>query len=140
MSEQGETARHRIVQPDGWAPAKGYANGVLADNGVLYVGGQIGWNAEKVFESNDFVGQMRQALENVRAVVEAAGGEVTDITRLTWYITNKREYLARQHEVGEVYREIFGRHFPAMAMVIVAGLIEDEALVEIEATAVLPQN
>ncbi len=140
MSDSTETTRHRIVQPDGWAPAKGYANGVLADNGVLCVGGQIGWNADKVFESHDFIGQMRQALENVRAVVEAAGGEVSDITRLTWYITDKREYLARQREVGEVYREVMGRHFPAMAMVVVAGLIEDEALVEIEATAVLPTS
>ncbi len=137
MSDSSETARHRIVQPNDWAPAKGYANGVLADNGVLYVGGQIGWNAAKVFESHDFVGQMRQALLNVRAVVEAAGGTVGDITRLTWYITDKREYLARQREVGDVYREVFGRHFPAMAMVVVAGLIEDDALVEIEATAVL---
>ena len=137
MSDVIPNTRHRTVQPDGWAPAKGYANGVLADNGVLFVGGQIGWNADKVFESKDFIGQMRQALENVRAIVEAAGGEVGDIARLTWYITDKREYLARQREVGEVYREVFGRHFPAMAMVVVAGLIEDDALVEIEATAVL---
>ncbi len=140
MSDSTATTRHRNVQPDGWAPAKGYANGVLADNGLLFVGGQIGWNSDKVFESHDFIGQMRQALLNVRAVVEAAGGEVGDITRLTWYITDKREYLARQREVGEVYREVFGRHFPAMAMVVVAGLIEDDALVEIEATAVLSQK
>ena len=140
MSDSTATGRHRIVQPDGWAPAKGYANGVLADNGALYVGGQIGWNADQVFESRDFIGQMRQALQNVRAVVEAAGGGVGDITRLTWYITDKREYVARQREVGAVYREVMGRHFPAMAMVVVAGLIEDEALVEIEATAVLART
>ncbi len=137
MNSHDAESRHRTIQPQDWAPARGYANGVLADNGVLYVGGQIGWNADKVFESHDFIGQMRQALDNVRTVVEAAGGEVGDITRLTWYITDKREYLARQREVGEVYRQVFGRHFPAMAMVVVAGLIEDDALVEIEATAVL---
>ncbi len=140
MSNSAPPTRHRIVQPDGWAVAKGYANGVLADNGVLYIGGQIGWNADKVFESHDFIGQMRQALLNVRVIVEAAGGGVADITRLTWYITDKREYLACQREVGEVYREVMGRHFPAMAMVVVAGLIEDDALVEIEATAVLPTS
>ena len=138
MSGPNDNGRQSVIRPDGWAPAKGYANGVLTDNGLLFVGGQIGWNADKVFESRDFIGQMRQALANVRAVVEAAGGEVADITRLTWYVTDKHEYLTRQREVGEVYREVFGRHFPAMAMVVVAGLIEDEALLEIEATAVLP--
>ena len=128
---------HDVIQPDGWAKAKGYANGVRAKDGTLYVGGQIGWNADQVFESHDFIGQMEQALRNIVAVVEKAGGQVSDIVRLTWYVTDKKEYLARQAEVGAVYRDVLGRHFPAMTMVVVAGLIEDEALVEIEATAVL---
>ena len=131
---------HEIIQPEGWAPAKGYANGVLTEDGRLFVGGQIGWTAEQVFEVHDFVGQTEQALRNIRAVVEAAGGAPEHITRLTWYVTDKREYLARQRETGEAYRRVMGRHFPAMTMVVVAGLIEDEALVEIEATAVIPKG
>lgn len=126
-----------IVQPDGWLPAKGYANGVLSRDGTLYVGGQIGWNAEQKFESDDFIGQMTQALKNIVAVVEAAGGKVEDIVRLTWFVTDKREYLARQAEVGHAYRAVLGRHFPAMTMVVVSQLVEDQALVEIEATAEL---
>lgn len=129
---------HEVIHPEGWAPAKGYANGMKAPGGQVFVGGQIGWTAAKVFESHDFVGQTEQALRNVVAVVEAAGGGPEHIVRLTWYVTDKREYLARQREVGEVYRRVIGRHFPAMTMVVVAGLVEDEALVEIEATAVVP--
>ncbi|WP_195822293.1 RidA family protein [Roseobacter sp. MH60115] len=128
---------HRIIDPDGWAPAKGYANGVLTDDGHLFVGGQIGWNAAQRFETHDFIGQMTQALRNILQVVEEAGGAAADITRLTWYVTDKKEYLSRQSEVGAAYRSVLGRHFPAMTMVVVADLIEDEALVEIEATAVL---
>lgn len=123
------------IQPDDWAPAKGYANGMLAPDGTLYLGGQIGWNADKVFETYDFIGQMEQALCNIVAVIEAAGGQVTDITRLTWFVVDKKEYVARQREVGEVYRRVLGRHFPAMSMLVVAGLVEDAALIEIEATA-----
>ncbi len=126
---------HRIIHPEGWAPAKGYANGVLTEGGRLYVGGQIGWTAQQRFESTDFVGQTEQALRNILAVVHAAGGRARDIVRLTWYVTDKREYLARQAEIGVAYRRVLGKHFPAMTMVVVAGLIEDEALVEIEATA-----
>ena len=125
----------KIIQPSGWAPAKGYANGMLSENGVLYVGGQIGWTAEQVFETHDFIGQMEQALRNILEVVEAAGGTAESITRLTWFVIDKKEYAARQREVGEVYRRVLGRHFPAMSMLIVAGLVEDEALLEIEATA-----
>lgn len=128
---------HQVIHPDGWVPAKGYANGMLTPDGRLFVGGQIGWNAAQVFETHDFVGQMEQALRNLLAVVEAAGGQAADIVRLTWYVTDKTEYAARQREVGEVYRRVLGRHFPAMTMVVVAGLIEDDALIEIEATAVL---
>lgn len=126
------------IHPEGWTPAKGYANGIVAEGRVLFVGGQIGWNAEQVFEARDFIGQMKQALRNIVAVVKTAGGTVADITRLTWYVTDKSEYLASQAAVGAAYREIMGYHFPAMTMVVVAGLVEDDAKVEIEATAVLP--
>lgn len=128
---------HKVIQPEGWAAAKGYANGILTKDGTLYVGGQIGWTAEQRFESHDFIGQMEQALRNIMDVVTAAGGVAEDITRLTWYVTDKAEYMARQSEVGAVYRAVLGRHFPAMTMVVVAGLVEDEALLEIEATAVI---
>ena len=125
----------KIIQPDGWAPAKGYANGMLSSEGILHIGGQIGWNAQQVFEHHDFVGQMEQTLQNIAGIVTAAGGEIADIVRLTWFITDKREYLARQKEVGAAYRKVFGRHFPAMSVVVVKELIEDDALIEIEATA-----
>ena len=127
---------HRAVMPHGWAPAKGYANGILTHGNTLFVGGQIGWNAEQKFETHDFIGQMEQTLKNIVSVVTEAGANIEDITRLTWYVVDKKEYLARQREVGEAYRRVMGRHFPAMTMVVVAGLIEDEALIEIEATAV----
>jgi enamine deaminase RidA (YjgF/YER057c/UK114 family) len=130
----------KTIQPDGWAPAKGYANGMLSEDGTLYVGGQIGWTKEQVFESHDFIGQMEQALRNIVDVVEAAGGQVTDITRLTWFVIDKAEYAARQREVGEVYRRVLGRHFPAMSMLVVAGLVEDDALLEIEATAYIGKS
>lgn len=128
---------HHIINPDGWAPAKGYANGVLTETGHLFVGGQIGWNAQQKFETHDFIGQMTQALRNLLDVVEKAGGTAGSITRLTWYITDKKEYMARQSEVGVAYRGVLGRHFPAMTMIVVADLVEDDALVEIEATAVI---
>lgn len=128
---------HQIISPPGWAPPKGYANGVLAENGLLFVAGQVGWNARQEFESDDFIGQMEQALRNILAVVETAGGKASDITRLTWFVTAKDDYLARQREIGESYRRIMGRHFPAMSLVVVAGLVEDGALLEIEATAVI---
>lgn len=126
---------NQIIHPEGWAPAKGYANGVLTPDGILYVGGQIGWTAAQVFESHDFIGQMEQALRNILDVVTAAGGTAADIVRLTWYVTDKAEYVARQREVGEVYRKVLGRNFPAMTMVVVSALVEDDALLEIEATA-----
>lgn len=131
---------NKVIVPAGWAPAKGYANGIATEHGHLFVGGQIGWNTEQVFETDDFVAQMEQALRNVAAVVEAAGGTPADIVRLTWYIVDKKQYLARQREVGDAYRRVMGRNFPAMAMVVVAGLIEDRALIEIEATAVIPTD
>lgn len=128
---------HKIIHPEGWAPAKGYANGVLTRDGTLYVGGQIGWDADQKFAEGGFIAQMEQALLNIRAVVEAAGGKPEDITRLTWYVTDKADYVNNQRAVGEAYRRVLGRHFPAMTMVVVKELIEDQAVVEIEATAVL---
>lgn len=126
---------NKIIHPKGWAPAKGYANGVLTPDGTLQVAGQIGWNGDQLFEVHDFIGQMEQTLKNVLAVVEAAGGTAADVTRLTWYVTDKKEYVANQKAVGETYRRIFGRNFPAMTMVVVSALVEDAALLEIEATA-----
>jgi enamine deaminase RidA (YjgF/YER057c/UK114 family) len=128
---------HQVIQPEGWLKARGYSNGIVASGKTLYVGGQIGWNAQQEFETNDFIGQMEQALRNIVDVVEAAGGKVTDLVRLTWYVIDKKEYVARQREVGEAYRRVLGKHFPSMTMVVVSALVEDAALIEIEATAVL---
>ncbi|SNR51285.1 RidA family protein [Puniceibacterium sediminis] len=126
---------HRIIHPEGWKPAKGYANGMLGADGTLYVAGQIGWTGDQVFEAKDFIGQMEQALRNILAVVEAAGGTAADILRMTWFVTDKSTYLAHQAEIGKTYQAVLGRHFPAMTMVVVLALVEDEALLEIEATA-----
>jgi enamine deaminase RidA (YjgF/YER057c/UK114 family) len=125
----------KTIHPEGWAPTLGYANGMLATDGVLHIGGQIGWNADKRFVAKDFIGQMEQALKNVVTVVEAAGGTATNIARMTWFVKDKGEYLANQRAVGEAYRRVMGKHFPAMSMVVVLDLIEDEAHIEIEATA-----
>jgi enamine deaminase RidA (YjgF/YER057c/UK114 family) len=131
----------RIIHPDGWAPALGYANGMLMPDGTLHIGGQIGWTRDKQFEATGFIGQMEQALDNVADIVRAAGGEVSDVGRLTWFIKDKVEYLAYQKEIGQAYRRVFGRHFPAMSMLVVKDLIEDAALLEIEATAYIkPAN
>lgn len=123
------------INPPDWKKPKGYANGMLVDGTRLYTGGQIGWNRDQVFEHRDFVGQTEQTLRNIADIVTAAGGSVRDIVRLTWFVTDKREYVSRQREVGEAYQRVMGRHFPAMSLLVVAGLVEDEALVEIEATA-----
>ncbi|HEX5501579.1 MAG TPA: RidA family protein [Thermomicrobiales bacterium] len=130
----------RILQPEGWARPRGYANGVAAAGTTIVVAGQIGWNARGEFETDDFVAQVRQALQNVVAVLAAAGAGPERLTRLTWYITDKREYLAAAREVGRVYREVIGAHYPAMTLVQVAALLEDRAKVEIEATAVIPDE
>ena len=131
-------AHHAIVQPEGWAPPKGYANGVLASGRQLFVGGQIGWNAQCQFESDDLVDQVRQALRNCLTVVQAAGGSAGHIARMTWYLVDKKAYASRLKEIGAAYREVMGRNFPAMTAVQVVSLVEDRALVEIEVTAVLP--
>ncbi|HDZ49521.1 hypothetical protein LCGC14_0029710 [marine sediment metagenome] len=131
---------HQLLHPSHWKPAIGYANGVLASGQTVFVGGQIGWNADQVFESDDFVVQVNQALQNIVAILKEANAGPEHIVRLTWYVTDKREYLARLKEVGGAYREVLGKHFPAMTMVQVAGLVEDQAKVEIEATAVIPAD
>ncbi|MEO7455781.1 MAG: RidA family protein [Gemmatimonadaceae bacterium] len=132
-------SRQATLAPAGWAPAKGYANGMVAQGRIVALAGQIGWNpATAAFESDDLVAQVRQALANVATLVREAGGEPAHVIRLTWFLTDRDGYLSRQAEIGAAYREVMGRHFPAMSVVIVAGLIESRALVEIEATAVLP--
>ena len=127
-----------VLQPPGWATPKGYANGVAATGRQVFVAGMIGWNADQRFDSDDFVAQVRQALVNVVAVLAEAGAGPRHITRMTWYLTDKREYLARGKEVGAVFREVVGDYAIAMTAVVVAALIEDRAKVEIEVTAVVP--
>jgi enamine deaminase RidA (YjgF/YER057c/UK114 family) len=130
---------NRSLLPPGWAKPKGYANGVAARGTIISVAGQIGWNpATGRFESDDFVAQAKQALANIVAVLKEAGAGPEHLVRLTWYVVDKREYVQRLAEVGEAYRAVIGRHFPAMTLVAVAALVEDRARIEIEATAVLP--
>ncbi len=126
----------KILQPSGWAPARGYANGVAARGTQIYVGGQIGWNAQQQFESDDFIAQTAQALRNIVAVLQEAGAGPEHMVRMTWYIVDRVEYNARLKELGQVYREVMGRSFPAMTCVQVAALVEARAKVEIEVTAV----
>jgi enamine deaminase RidA (YjgF/YER057c/UK114 family) len=130
---------HRILQPAGWAAPRGYANGVEARGRVVFVAGQIGWNPEAAaFETDDFVGQVDQALRNVAAVLAEAGAGPEHLVRMTWYVTDRAAYAANTRAIGRVWRESFGRHYPAMTLVVVAGLLEERARVEIEATAVVP--
>ena len=126
------------LQPEGWAPAKGYANGIAARGTQIYVGGQIGWNAQQQFETDDFIAQTRQTLQNVVAVLKEAGAGPEHMVRMTWYVIDRVEYNARLKELGGVYREVMGKNFPAMSCVQVAALMEARAKVEIEVTAVLP--
>lgn len=129
---------HTILQPAGWAKPKGYANGVAAQGRFVFVGGQIGWNAESRFETDDLVGQVRQTLQNVVDVLAEAGAKPEHVTTMTWYLTDKKDYLANLEGIGKVYREVMGRNFPAMAVVEVTALVEDRAKVEIQAMAVVP--
>ena len=128
----------QFLQPDGWVPPRGYANGVAAEGRMVFVAGQVGWNALRQFETDDFVGQVEQALTNMVAVLRSAGAGPEHLVRMTWYVTDKAAYVTRQKELGQVYRNVVGRHYPAMTLLVVAGLLEDRALVEIEGTAVLP--
>jgi len=129
-----------ILQPPGWARAKGFSNGIAASGKLVFIAGQVGWTGEGEWQARDFAGQFKQALANVLAVLAEAGGKPQDLVRLTWYVLDKREYLNALKPVGEAYRELMGRHYPTMAVVQVSGLVEDEARLEIEATAVVPEK
>lgn len=128
------------VTPPDWAPPKGYANAVVATGKTIYLAGMVGWNAAEEFETDDFVGQLRQVLRNIVDVLAAAGAGPEHIVRLTWFVGDKQDYLSALNDVGAAYREIMGRNFPAMSLVEVKGFVEDRAKLEIEATAVLPSG
>jgi enamine deaminase RidA (YjgF/YER057c/UK114 family) len=128
----------KLLQPPGWAAPRGYANGIAARGTLVVIGGQIGWNAQQQFETDDFTAQARQALRNVVEVLAQADGRAEHIVRMTWYVVDRAEYVASYAALGQAYREVIGRHFPAMTAVEVSALIEPRARVEIEATAVIP--
>ncbi len=128
-----------VLLPQGWAQPKGYANGVVATGRMVFIAGMIGWDRQGVFHSDDFAEQTRQALQNVVEVLQEAGGRPEHIVRMTWYVTDKREYLAAGREVGRIFRELIGSYSAAMTAVEVKSLMEDRARVEIECTAVIPQ-
>jgi enamine deaminase RidA (YjgF/YER057c/UK114 family) len=128
----------QVLQPPGWARAKGFSNGIAASGRLVFIAGQIGWTGEGKWVARDFAGQFRQTLQNILDVLKEAQGRPEHIVRLTWYVLDKQEYLAALKDVGAAYRELMGRHFPTMAVVQVSGLIEPEARLEIEATAVIP--
>lgn len=128
------------LQPPDWAEPKGYANGIAARGTLIFVGGQIGWNAQQQFETDDFIGQCEQTLRNILAVLQAAQASPQHMVRMTWYVVNRNEYSARLKELGDIYRKILGKNFPAMTCVEVSGLMEARAKVEIEVTAVLPDE
>lgn len=131
---------HEVLHPAGWARARGYSNGIAATGRMVFTGGLVGWNADGAWETDDFAAQAAQALRNVVAVLACAGAEPAHLVRLTWYVTSKRDYLDSLPALGQAYREIVGRHYPAMALVQVVALVEDRARVEIEATAVIPEG
>ncbi len=127
-----------IIQPDGWKRPRGYSNGVTATGRQIFIAGQIGWNEREELVSSDFAEQAAQALRNIVTILQAAGAGPQHLARMTWYVLDKHEYRYALHRIGEAYREIIGAHYPAMTLVQVAGLLEDGAKVEIEATAVVP--
>ncbi len=128
----------QILQPPGWARAKGFSNGIACEGRLVFIAGQVGWTGQGVWQARDFAGQFRQALQNIIDVLKEAKGKPEHIVRLTWYVIDKQEYLGALQDVGAAYRELMGRHYPAMAVVQVSGLVEDQARLEIEATAVIP--
>ena len=130
----------QILQPPGWARPRGYSNGMAAKGHIVFIAGQIGWDEQCHFQTDDFAGQVRQALANVLSVLAQAGGRSDHIARMTWYVVDKRAYLEASRSIGQAYRELMGSHYPAMTAVQVSALIEDRALVEIEATAVIPER
>ncbi|RJE80795.1 RidA family protein [Paracoccus sp. JM45] len=129
---------HEPLHPAHWKRAVGYANGIMARGRTIYTGGLVGWDADQQFQADDFAGQVRQVLENIVAVLAEGGAGPEHIVRLTWYVTDKHEYLGALRDIGAAYRDVIGRHYPAMALVQVVALVEDRAKVEIEATAVVP--
>ena len=130
----------KIVQPAGWPRPSGYANGVVASGRVVSVSGQIGWNPKtETFETDEMAAQVRQALDNLVVVLRAAGAEPRHVVRLTWYVTDRSDYLTARRKIGEAYRTLFGEHYPAMSVVVVAGLLDPHARVEIEGTALVPE-
>ena len=131
---------HDILHPSSWKPAKGYANGIAATGRMVFTGGLIGWDADQVFGTDDFAGQVAQTLRNIVEVLACAGAKPEHLVRLTWYVTDKREYLSSLKAIGAAYRDTIGRHYPAMALIQVVALVEDRAKVEIEATAVIPME
>ena len=133
------TSPHQLLHPANWRPAAGYANGIAASGRLVFTGGLIGWNANQQFDSDEFVAQAAQTLRNIVAVLAEAGAGPEHLVRLTWYVTDKRDYLDKLPALGRAYREIIGRHYPAMALLQVVALVEDRAKLEIEATAVIPQ-
>jgi enamine deaminase RidA (YjgF/YER057c/UK114 family) len=135
-----EVSPHDVLHPRNWKPARGYSNGIAARGRTVFCGGLIGWTADHEFETDDFAGQVEQCLRNIVAVLAEAGAEPRHLVRMTWYVTDKQAYLDSLREIGAAYREIIGRHYPAMALVQVVALVEDRALVEIEATAVVPEG
>jgi len=130
---------HKTLDPKGWKPARGYANGMVARGRTIFLAGQIGWNADQEFESDDFIDQTRQALSNIAILLAEAGATPEHLVRLTWFVKSKKEYLAALGDLGAAYRDTMGRNFPAMSVVQVVALVEDRARVEIEATAVIPE-
>jgi len=130
----------QILQPPGWARPRGYANGIAAKGRIVFIAGQIGWGGRSEFQTDELAGQVRQALANVLSVLAQAGGRPEHIARMTWYVTDKRAYLDASRAIGQVYRELMGSHYPTMTAVQVTALIEDRAQVEIEATAVVPEE
>ena len=128
----------QILQPPGWARARGFSNGIAAQGRLIFIAGQVGWTGDGRWEARDFAGQFRQTLKNVLAVLNEANGKPGHLVRMTWYVLDRQEYLDSLNAVGEAYRELMGRHYPTMAVVQVSALVEPEARLEIEATAVIP--
>jgi enamine deaminase RidA (YjgF/YER057c/UK114 family) len=131
-------SRHKILQPPGWPSPRGYSNGIAVQGRMVFVSGMVGWDSAGQFQTDDFVAQTRQALQNIVAVLAEASAEPRDIVRMTWYVVDKEEYRKALKEIGAAYREIIGSHYPAMTAVEVSALIEDRARIEIEVTAVIP--
>lgn len=129
-----------FLHPKGWKPTKGYTNGVVAEGRQVFIAGQIGWNEKAELVGPDFVAQVERALVNICTILKEAGGEPSHLTRLTWFVTDKAAYVAQQREIGEAYRRVIGRHFPAMSLFVISALLEAGAKVEIEATAVIPKG